>query len=271
MKKIVLALFFSLLCFACAAGFAEQSRLTATVPAEHTYSVQIGEHGVAQIAGKRYTEEINITVPRFDALTIEIAPEWGYLLSDVHASSSAHVTLENGKIIIDSAVLDTSFALSFSEVTTPMMRLGAPEIALAPGMSVIMPAFFAPSSVNSVATQVNWTSDHPETAAIDANGRITAKKDGTALITGTCGTLSAACNVTVRAMNTVTFPRQLAEIHENAMTGNTSVEMAVFPSAKEISDHVFDGCKNLKIVSLPSAVETIGDDAFSGCPSVVLL
>ena len=233
--------------------------------------MQIGEHGVVRIGGKQYTGEVDITVPRFETLAIEILPEWGYLLSDIHASNIAHMTLENGVILIDSAVIDTDFTMSFKEVTTPMMRLAAPEITLAPGMSAIMPTFFAPSSMNSVSMKVKWTSDQPEIATGDENGQITAMKDGTALITGTCGTLSAACTVTIKAMNTITFPERMTEIRESAMATDTSVEMAVFWAIETIGNHVFDGCENLKIVSLPSNVKEIGEEAFSGCSSAVIL
>ena len=44
---------------------------------------------------------------------------------------------------------------------------------------------------------LTWTSSKPAVAAVDKSGKITAKGEGTATITVTCGTKSAACTVTV--------------------------------------------------------------------------
>lgn len=44
---------------------------------------------------------------------------------------------------------------------------------------------------------LTWTSSKPAVAAVDQSGKITAKGEGTATITVTCGTKSAACTVTV--------------------------------------------------------------------------
>ena len=44
---------------------------------------------------------------------------------------------------------------------------------------------------------LTWTSSKPTVAAVDKSGKVTAKGEGTATITVTCGTKSAACTVTV--------------------------------------------------------------------------
>lgn len=44
---------------------------------------------------------------------------------------------------------------------------------------------------------LTWTSSKPAVAAVDQTGKVTAKGEGTATITVTCGTKSAACTVTV--------------------------------------------------------------------------
>lgn len=44
---------------------------------------------------------------------------------------------------------------------------------------------------------LNWASDKPEVAEVDTTGKVTAKAQGTAIITVTCGTKSASCTVTV--------------------------------------------------------------------------
>lgn len=56
---------------------------------------------------------------------------------------------------------------------------------------------------------VSWSSDHPEIAAVDANGKVTAKAPGQAVITAAVGGKSAACTVTVRyaPVETLTLDR----------------------------------------------------------------
>lgn len=44
---------------------------------------------------------------------------------------------------------------------------------------------------------LTWTSSKPAVAAVDKSGKVTAKGEGTATITVTCGSKSAACTVTV--------------------------------------------------------------------------
>ena len=50
--------------------------------------------------------------------------------------------------------------------------------------------------VNAVGSLI-WASDKPAVAEVDNTGKVTAKAQGTAIITVTCGTKSASCTVTV--------------------------------------------------------------------------
>ena len=49
----------------------------------------------------------------------------------------------------------------------------------------------------NAAGSLTWASDKPEVAEVDTTGKVTAKAQGTAIITVTCGTKSASCTVTV--------------------------------------------------------------------------
>ncbi len=49
----------------------------------------------------------------------------------------------------------------------------------------------------NAAGSLTWASDKPEVAEVDNTGKVTAKAQGTAIITVTCGTKSASCTVTV--------------------------------------------------------------------------
>ena len=48
----------------------------------------------------------------------------------------------------------------------------------------------------NAAGSLTWASDKPEVAEVDTTGKVTAKAQGTAIITVTCGTKSASCTVT---------------------------------------------------------------------------
>ena len=49
----------------------------------------------------------------------------------------------------------------------------------------------------NAAGSLTWASDKPTVAEVDNTGKVTAKAQGTAIITVTCGTKSASCTVTV--------------------------------------------------------------------------
>ena len=49
----------------------------------------------------------------------------------------------------------------------------------------------------NAAGSLTWASDTPAVAEVDTTGKVTAKAQGTAIITVTCGTKSASCTVTV--------------------------------------------------------------------------
>ena len=49
----------------------------------------------------------------------------------------------------------------------------------------------------NAAGSLTWTSDKPAVAEVDTTGKVTAKAQGTAIITATCGSKSATCTVTV--------------------------------------------------------------------------
>ena len=49
----------------------------------------------------------------------------------------------------------------------------------------------------NAAGSLTWASDKPAVAEVDNTGKVTAKAQGTAIITVTCGTKSASCTVTV--------------------------------------------------------------------------
>ena len=268
MRIFLLSLLVLSLLFASA--LAETTELIASVPASHTVTILIGEHGRVGNDSGTYRETASFTVERFGALSLDILPEWGWTLSGATASSAENLVLTEDKVVLSRAVSDLTVSLSFAETDAPMMKLAAEELTLAPGMTLVLPAQFAPSSLLPEA--VRWESDHPDAVSVDASGRITAKAAGTATLTATSGNLSASCSLTVREMKQTAFPENLRELRDSAMVGDTSLEIVRFGDSLEaIRKEAFLNCGNLRFVYLPPGVQIIGEDCFKGCGSLTLL
>ena len=138
-----------------------------------------------------------------------------------YKTSDDNITLENGKIKLTKAhtgsektrldlvaVKDNSdtyrtlpktslFYVTVSE--TPVIELTGltltpKKVDLEVGKTYQLSAVKEPANAEGSLT---WTSSKPAVAAVDNSGKITAKGEGTATITVTCGTKSAACTVTV--------------------------------------------------------------------------
>lgn len=138
-----------------------------------------------------------------------------------YKTSDDNITLENGKIKPTKAhtgsektrlelvaVKDNSdtyrtlpktslFYVTVSE--TPVIELTGltltpKKVDLEVGKSYQLSAVKEPANAEGSLT---WTSSKPAVAAVDQSGKVTAKGEGTATITVTCGTKSATCTVTV--------------------------------------------------------------------------
>lgn len=90
--------------------------------------------------------------------------------------------------------------LSIGGTTAPVSRLtvSPTTTALAIGQSVQLTATAFDASGNSLAGRpVTWTSSNTAAATVSTSGLVAAVAAGTATITGTSGTATAACSVTV--------------------------------------------------------------------------
>lgn len=74
------------------------------------------------------------------------------------------------------------------------LTLTPKKVDLEVGKSYQLSAVKEPANAEGSLT---WTSSKPAVAAVDKSGKVTAKGEGTATITVTCATKSAACTVTV--------------------------------------------------------------------------
>ena len=133
-----------------------------------------------------------------------------------------HMTLENGKIeptkahtgsektqldLVAIDKTDSTKIISLSPTSrfyvtvsdTPLIELTGltltpKKVDLEVGKTYQLSAVKEPANAEGSLT---WTSSKPAVAAVDQSGKVTAKGEGTATITVTCGTKSAACTVTV--------------------------------------------------------------------------
>ena len=133
-----------------------------------------------------------------------------------------HITLENGKIKptkahtgsektrlelvavnktkqTDIRSLSPSVGFYITVGDAPLVELTGltltpKKVDLEVGKSYQLSAVKEPANAEGSLT---WTSSKPAVAAVDKSGKVTAKGEGTATITVTCGTKSAACTVTV--------------------------------------------------------------------------
>ena len=133
-----------------------------------------------------------------------------------------HITLENGKIEptkahtgsektrlelvavnktkqTDISSLSPSVGFYITVGDAPLVELTGltltpKKVDLEVGKTYQLSAVKEPANAEGSLT---WTSSKPAVAAVDKSGKVTAKGEGTATITVTCGTKSAACTVTV--------------------------------------------------------------------------
>ena len=133
-----------------------------------------------------------------------------------------HITLENGKIeptkahtgsektqldLVAIDKTDSTKIISLSPTSrfyvtvsdAPLIELTGltltpKKVDLEVGKSYQLSAVKEPANAEGSLT---WTSSKPAVAAVDQSGKVTAKGEGTATITVTCGAKSAACTVTV--------------------------------------------------------------------------
>ncbi len=133
-----------------------------------------------------------------------------------------HITLENGKIEptkahtgsektrlelvavnktkpTDIRSLSPSVGFYITVGDAPLVELTGltltpKKVDLEVGKSYQLSAVKEPANAEGSLT---WTSSKPAVAAVDKSGKVTAKGEGTATITVTCGTKSATCTVTV--------------------------------------------------------------------------
>ena len=74
------------------------------------------------------------------------------------------------------------------------LSLTPEQATLAAGRSTTLTAVLFPIGAGG---KLDWSSNAPDVASVTSDGQVTARGEGTAIITAKCGSLSASCSVTV--------------------------------------------------------------------------
>ena len=136
-----------------------------------------------------------------------------------YMTSDDNITLENSKIkpkaahtgsastrlelvaVNGTTVKSLSPSSGFNVTVTAAPVIELTGLTVAPAkVNLELNATYQLSAVKepvNAAGSLTWASDKPTVAEVDTTGKVTAKAQGTAIITVTCGTKSASCTVTV--------------------------------------------------------------------------
>lgn len=102
------------------------------------------------------------------------------------------------------------------EVPVDSVTLNKEELTLEVGASETLEATVTPDNASKA---VNWESSEPETASVDGNGKVTALKEGEAVVTVTAeGNKTATCKVTVTPKGTDQKPVDSIKLNKTALT-----------------------------------------------------
>ncbi len=141
-------------------------------------------------------------------------------------------------------VVDGSDTVSVTDIT-----LNKPTLSLVKGTTDTLIATIAPD--NATDKNVTWVSSDTSVAAVDANGKVTAVKAGTATIIATAGGKSASCTVTV------TDPKNKSKTKQTTKaTTDSSTPIATFIS-DTTTDFNVNGMYQIKISSVNGQVPTL--------------
>ena len=167
-------------------------------------------------------------------------------------------TFDGGSIIID---------VKQGKVAAERVVLSEEALMLAVGDLVELEADVLPA--NAESAELTWHSSN-QSVVTCTGGVIKAVGDGTAVITASCGEVSAQCEVLVYQGITV-LPESLTEIAEEAFAGSRVACVECPQGLKTIGKRAFADCDILVRISLGSGVQSIAEDAFEGCENVVIL
>lgn len=122
----------------------------------------------------------------------------GTVTAVAKGSTEITVTTEDGGYTASCTVTVTEDGTNVTpaKVAVSEVRLNQTSLSLNKGDVATLTATVAPQ--NASDKNVTWTSSNPQTATVDAAGKVTAVAKGTAVITAQAGGKTASCVVTVK-------------------------------------------------------------------------
>ena len=127
-----------------------------------------------------------------------------------YTASGANVVVENGTV--------GSVAPCVTVVPVSSVSIAGGDFELKEGASKQLSATVSPS--NATNRSVSWKSSNTSVATVDASGKVTAVKAGTATVTATAGGQSASVSVTVIKDEPVIVPVSSVSISGTGVSGN---------------------------------------------------
>lgn len=114
--------------------------------------------------------------------------------------------------VLSSSGIVAKCEILVNPVVIGKLSLSSSALDLVPGESQTLTAILQPADADA---EISWSSSHSDVASVDDNGRVTARKGGSAVITAlTPDGISAACSVTVAST-----PMTEAFLTETAISG----------------------------------------------------
>lgn len=163
----------------------------------------------------RGTEDtLNLTATPANALTGKTVKWSSSDSSVVSVDQNGHIkALKRGKATIKAEVGETSASVDITvDVPLGSIALNKSELTLRKGTTETLEVAYDPEDTTDSKT-VTWNSSDSTVATVDANGKVTALKAGTAEITATVGTKKASCDLTVEEV-----PLTGIELNESSIT-----------------------------------------------------
>ena len=126
-----------------------------------------------------------------------------------YTASGANAVVENGTV--------GSVAPCVVTIPVSSVSIAGGDVELKEGASKQLAATVAPS--NATDRSVSWKSSNTSVASVDASGKVTAVKAGTATVTATAGGKSASVKVTVSKDEPVVVPVQSVSVSGTGVSG----------------------------------------------------
>ena len=202
-------------------------------PETFAVTFSAGEHGTlkAKADGVTETDKSPISVEKDKTVTFTATPADGYEVEKWTVNGTAvanNVSTTYSHKVTAKIEVKVSFKAKLpSAVAVTGVTLNKSELTLEEGKSEQLTATVAPT--NATNKTVSWSSDKPDIASVDATGKVTAKKAGTAniIVTTEDGSKTAECKVTVTAKAPPPVPKPKHTVTFSVEGGNGTLKAMV--------------------------------------------